>query len=115
MGAPGKAYTDTAATRNWSPNLKQGGSKCDEKEGPEYNPYIPLPQPPYKSLSFSRTVRISVVHRMKEGDLEILIKSISVRDLKEEAKKRGIALGRCPTKMDIARKLPEEALKKLVK
>jgi len=52
---------------------------------------------------------------MKEGDLDILIKSISVRDLKEEAKKRGIALGRCPTKMDIARKLPEEALKKLVK
>jgi hypothetical protein len=52
---------------------------------------------------------------MKEGDLEILIKSISVRDLKEEAKKRGIVLGRCPTKMDIARNLPEEALKKLVK
>jgi hypothetical protein len=52
---------------------------------------------------------------MKEAELETLIKTISVKDLKEEAKKRGISLGRCPTKMDIAKKLPEEALKKLAR
>lgn len=55
------------------------------------------------------------VNIMKEAELETLIKTISVKDLKEEAKKRGISLGRCPTKMDIAKKLPEEALKKLAR
>jgi hypothetical protein len=48
-------------------------------------------------------------------ELEGLMKSISVKDLKEEAKKRGIALGRCPTKMDIAKKLPEDVLRKLAR
>jgi hypothetical protein len=52
---------------------------------------------------------------MEKSDLESLIKSISVKDLKEEAKKRGIALGRCPTKMDIAKKLPQDVLKKLAR
>jgi hypothetical protein len=52
---------------------------------------------------------------MKTSDLESLIKSISVKDLKAEAKKRGIALGRCPTKMDIAKKLPQDVLEKLAR
>jgi hypothetical protein len=52
---------------------------------------------------------------MEKSDLESLIKSISVKDLKEEAKKRGIALGRCPTKMDIAKKLPQDVLEKLAR
>lgn len=50
---------------------------------------------------------------MKEAELKVVIKDISAKDLKEEAKKRGISLGRCPSKLDIARKLPEETLKKL--
>ncbi|MDD1671837.1 MAG: hypothetical protein LUO82_02400 [Methanomicrobiales archaeon] len=52
---------------------------------------------------------------LKEAELKSVIKDISAKDLKEEAKKRGISLGRCPSKMDIAKKLPEEALKKLGK
>jgi hypothetical protein len=56
-----------------------------------------------------------MVVTMKADRMETLIKSISVKDLKEEAKKRGIALGRCPTKMDIAKKLPDDVLEKLAK
>ena len=52
---------------------------------------------------------------MDETQLEELIRSISAKALKDEAKKRGIPLGRCPTKMDIAKKLPPEALKQLSK
>jgi hypothetical protein len=54
-----------------------------------------------------------VVIGMKDAELKAVIKDISVKDLKAEAKKRGISLGRCPSKMDIAKKLPEETLKKL--
>ena len=50
---------------------------------------------------------------MKDADLEALVKGISSADLKNEVKKRGIKMGRCPTKMDFARKLPEDVLKKL--
>ena len=52
---------------------------------------------------------------MEAAKLETMIKSISVKDLKEEAKKRGIALGRCPTKMDIAKKLPDDVLEKMAR
>jgi nucleoside-diphosphate-sugar epimerase len=36
------------------------------------------------------------------------VKEISSADLKSEVKKRGIKMGRCPTKMDFAKKLPED-------
>jgi hypothetical protein len=52
---------------------------------------------------------------MESADLEHLIQSISAKDLKDEARKRGIALGRCPTKMDIAKKLPRDVLEKMAR
>ncbi len=52
---------------------------------------------------------------METSELEQLIQSISAKELKDEAKKRGIALGRCPTKMDIAKKLPQDVLERLAR
>ena len=42
-----------------------------------------------------------------------MVKQISSAALKAEVKKRGIKMGRCPTKMDFAKKLPEDVLKEL--
>ena len=50
---------------------------------------------------------------MKDAELEALMKKISSAALKTE-KKRGIKVGSCPTKMDFAKKLPEDVLKDLV-
>jgi hypothetical protein len=50
---------------------------------------------------------------MKDADLEAMVKKISSAALKTEVKKRGIKMGRCPTKMDFAKKLPEDVLKDL--
>ena len=50
---------------------------------------------------------------MKEEELKALVKKISSAALKSEVKKRGIKMGSCPTKMDFARKLPEDVLKDL--
>jgi hypothetical protein len=50
---------------------------------------------------------------MDDAGIEKLIQGIPTKDLKAEAKKRGIACGRCPKKMDIAKKLPLEALQAL--
>jgi hypothetical protein len=44
--------------------------------------------------------------------LEEMVKKVSMKDLKAEAKKHGIPVG-CRTKMDIAKDLPREALEKL--
>lgn len=54
-----------------------------------------------------------MVKGMKEAELKELVKGISSADLKGEVKKRGIKMGRCPTKMDFAKKLPEDVLRKL--
>jgi len=47
-------------------------------------------------------------------DVEEMAKKAKLKDLKEIAKKHDIKLGRCPTKLDIAKKIPKDELEALV-
>lgn len=46
-------------------------------------------------------------------ELEELVKKVTLKDLRSEAKKHGISTA-CRTKIDIAKDLPRKALEKLV-
>ncbi len=45
-------------------------------------------------------------------ELEEIVKKVTMKQLREEAKKHGVAT-RCRTKLDIAKDLPPEVLKEL--
>jgi hypothetical protein len=47
-------------------------------------------------------------------DVEEMAKKASLKDLKEIAKKNNIKLGRCPTKIKIAKLIPKDELEALV-
>jgi len=47
-------------------------------------------------------------------DVEEMAKKATMKDLKEIAKKHDIKLGKCPTKLKIAKMIPQDQLEALV-
>ncbi len=47
-------------------------------------------------------------------DVEEMAKKVTMKDLKQIAKNHNIVLGKCPTKLKIAKLIPEEELEALV-
>jgi hypothetical protein len=47
-------------------------------------------------------------------NVEEMAKKAKMKDLKEIAKKHDVKLGKCPTKLTIAKKIPREELEALV-
>ncbi len=52
---------------------------------------------------------------MDEKERGELVKAVDTATLKAEAKRLGLKCGRCPTKMTIARMLPDDVLRSLSK
>lgn len=52
---------------------------------------------------------------MDDTERAELVKGLDLKMLKEAAKAHGIKPGRCPTKISIARLLPDDALRTLAK
>lgn len=64
---------------------------------------------------YYRDLALKLYMEVSNLDVEEMAKKATMKDLKEIAKKHDIKLGRCPTKLKIAKMIPKEELEALVK